>query len=360
MSGAKKYAAIKYTLALVETAYLFVLLFVFCLSGSSGWLAQKIHAAIPAKHPAIAVFFAAIYGLYAILDFPLHFYGSFVIERKFSLSAQKFGSWLIDQIKAGVLAFVISLILLEAFYYILDTHAHIWWILISAFWIFVSIVLAKLTPLVIIPLFFRYKKLERQSLRERIVGLAERMQVKIIDVFEIDFSRKTLKANAGFVGVGKTRRVVLADTLKERYTDDEIEVILAHEFAHYRLGHLMKMIFLNSAFILLSFFVIYKTSVPVLGWFGYGSLADIAAMPVVFMYLVIFGLITQPFQNYVSRCFERDADALALKVTGLRDAFISLMNKLASQNLSDRTPHLVIKFFFFDHPPIDERIKSAG
>jgi len=360
MPDAKRYAAIKYALALIETAYLFILLFAFCVFGFSDWLAQKVCAVIPLKYPAAAVFLAVICSFYAILNFPLHFYNSFAIERKFSLASQKFGSWLVDQIKAGVLAFIISVILLEAFYYVLATYTHTWWILISAFWIFISIVLAKLAPLVIIPLFFKYKKLKKPSLRERIVSLAGKMQVKIIDVFEIDFSRKTLKANAGFVGIGKTRRVVLADTLKDRYTDDEIEVILAHEFAHYRLGHLMKMVFLNSAFILLSFFVIYKTSVPVLGWFGYSSLADIAAMPVVFMYLIISGLITQPLQNYISRRLERNADALALEVTGLREAFISVMDKLASQNLSDRKPHPLIKFFFFDHPPIDERIKAAG
>ena len=264
-----------------------------------------------------------------------------------------------DQIKTVAIGYIISIILMASFYYILKHFQYSWWWVVSLAWIFFSLILARLTPVVIIPLFFKYKKLSDDALRIRIMRLADKMKVKILDVFEIDFSKKTLKANAAFVGAGKTRRVILADTLKDKYSEDEIEVILAHEFAHYKLKHLLKLILINSLATILAFYFIFKTSAYVLGLFGLSSLLDVAALPVIIMYLVLFGIIMQPFQNYVSRCLERNADNMALSVTGLKEAFVSMMEKLSAQNLADPDPHPVIKFFFFDHPPVSERINMA-
>jgi len=257
------------------------------------------------------------------------------------------------------LSYLIIFILLCAFYYILKIFPNYWWLAISIFWVIFSLILAKLTPIIIIPLFFKYKRLSDQMLKERIIKLADKMQIKILDVFEIDFSKKTLKANAAFVGVGQTRRVVLADTLKDKYSHDEIEVILAHEFGHYKLRHLLKLIALNSVAIILTFYLIYISHMFTLSLFGFSALSDIAAFPVIFIYFLLSGIIMQPFENYVSRRLEKNADRLALTSTGLKDAFISMMEKLAAQNLADRTPHPLIKFFFFDHPPVEERIAQA-
>jgi STE24 endopeptidase len=281
------------------------------------------------------------------------------LEHKFCLTNQKIIDWFLDQVKAGAIFYLILVILFEAFYYIFRQNPGTWWLIVSIFWIFFSLILAKLVPIIIIPLFFKYKKLSDETLRQRIINLADRVKVKILDVFEIDFSSKTLKANAAFVGWGRSRRVILADTLKDRYSYDEIEVILAHEFAHYKLRHLLKLIFINSSVMVLSFYFIFKTSGYALKLFGLSSLSDIAALPLILIYFVIFGIIMQPFENYISRRLERNADILALKVTGLKEAFISMLEKLSLQNLADRNPKPLIKFFFFDHPPIDERIAMA-
>ena len=220
-------------------------------------------------------------------------------------------------------------------------------------------VLAKLTPVLIIPLFFKYKKLEDETLRQRIFNLAAKMQIKLMEVLEIDLSKKSLKANAAFTGMGKTKRVLLADTLKDKYTLDEVEVILAHEFAHYRLKHIIKLIAANSLITLGLFYLIFKTSVYSLGVFRLNSLEQLSSLPLVFLYFILFGIMAQPLETAISRRFEKKADLLALKVTNGKAAFISLMEKLAEQNLADRSPHPLIKFFFFNHPPIDERIKIA-
>jgi STE24 endopeptidase len=356
---AKRYSAIKYRLAIFNVIYLLILLFLFQALGISRLLKDKISFLVSHNYLAIFLYALAVLISYYILDFPLNLYLSYFLEHKFQLSNQKIKDWLKDQIKAGIITFLIFVILLEAFYFILNKSLNNWWLWVSIFWIFFSLILARLMPILIIPLFFKYRALSDNQLRQRILNLAHKMGVKILDVFEIDFSKKTLKANAAFVGMGRTKRVILADTLKDKYTYDEIEVILAHEFAHYRLRHLIKLIFINSITIILSFYLIYKTSDYVLGRFGLFSLSDISGLPIVLMYFVILGMITQPLENYLSRRFERNADLLALKTTDLKEAFISMMDKLSAQNLADRSPAKIIKIFFFDHPPIDERIEMA-
>lgn len=356
---AKQYSRIKYTLTIIETAYLFVLLFLFVRLGLSTFFARLVSGFMNIGYLVFPSYLALLLILYYLLTFPLNLYHSFIVEHKFQLTNQKFDSWLLDQLKAGLVSYAISLVLFTAYYYILRHNPNTWWIIISLFWIFFSLVLAKLLPLVIIPLFFKYKKLSDDTLKTRIMRLADKMKIKILDCFEIDFSKKTLKANAAFVGWGNTRRVILADTLKDKYSYDEIEVILAHEFAHYQMKHLLKLMLLNSLTTLLVFYLIFKTNIFVLDLFGLSSLSDIAAFPVIIMYLLAFGMITQPLGNYISCRFERNADRQAIRTTGLKEAFISMMEKLSGQNLADRNPHPIIKFFFFDHPPVNERIAMA-
>ncbi|MDD4900230.1 MAG: M48 family metallopeptidase [Candidatus Omnitrophica bacterium] len=356
MNQAKNYSCQRYTLSIIGTFYSLALLIIFAATGLSKVLEQALFGILSKHYLVLPAYLLVISLAYYLLDFPLNFYGSFLLERKFSLSKQKFGNWFSDQLKAGVVSYIIALVLIYAFYYILENNPQYWWLAISLFWIFFSLVLARLTPIIIIPLFFKYKKLSDEDLRSRIMRLAEKMKVRIIDCFEIDFSKKTLKANAAFVGMGKSRRVILADTLKDKYSADEIEVILAHEFAHYRLKHLWKLVIFNSAVTVVLFYLIFKTSNHVLSAFGLNSLSELAALPIILIYFLLFGLATQPLGNFFSRKLEKNADKMALEVTGKKEAFISMMNKLAEQNLADRKPHPIIKFFFFDHPPIDERI----
>lgn len=358
-SQAKRYSNIKYSLAIIDTIYLLLLLSLFQGLGLSKVLASGLAKSVMHNYLVIPAYILIFSLAYYLLNFPLNFYQSFALEHRFRLSNQKIKDWLLDQVKAGIISYLITLILVAAFYYILKRYVHTWWLAVSLFWIFFSVILAKVVPVVIIPLFFKYRPLSDVALRERIINLAKDLKIKILDVFEIDFSKKTLKANAAFVGVGNTKRVILADTLREKYSDDEITVILAHEFAHYKLKHLLKLICINSIAIMLTLFIIFKTYSYALAIFGLSSLSDIESLPVILIYFVVFGIIMQPLENYFSRRLEREADLMSLEVTGLKEAFISMMEKLANQNLADRNPNPCIKFFFFNHPPIDERIALA-
>ncbi|MFA5725535.1 MAG: M48 family metallopeptidase [Candidatus Omnitrophota bacterium] len=355
---AKQYSNIKYTLEITGIIYTLIIIVLFLKSGLSQGLVLALSKSA-LNFLALPLYLLIISLGYYLLAFPLNFYQSYILEHKFSLTTQALADWFKDQLKSGVISYLIRLILVAAFYLVLKYNPETWWLAISIFWIFFSIVLAKLLPVVFIPLFFKYKKLSDEVLRERIIRLAEKMKVKVLDCFEIDLSKKTLKGNAAFVGIGNTRRVILADTLKDKYSYDEIEVILAHEFSHYQLKHLLKLVVVNSCVTLVVFYLIFRTNVYILNLFGLSSLNDLAALPVILIYFIAFGIITQPLEAFISRSFERSADSVALEATGLKDAFISTMDKLSQQNLADRNPHPLIKFFFFDHPPIDERIRMA-
>jgi len=356
---ARRYSSIKYGLAIAETAYLILLLVLFQSLGLSNILAKDIHRLMVNDYFAVLFYILIIYIVYYILNFPLNFYHSFLLEHEFLLSRQNIKDWFFDQLKGGIIFYIISIIGLEVFYFILKHQPRDWWWILSLFWIFSSLILARLTPVIIIPLFFKYKKLSDESLRQRIISLALEMKIKILDVFEIDLSKKTAKVNAGLVGWGATKRVILADALREKYSSDEIEVVLAHEFAHYKLQHLIKLILINVLVTILCFYLIAETNVWFLRFFSLSSLSDIASLPVVFLYLILFAVFMQPLENIFSRRFEKNADLLALKTTAKNEAFVSTMDKLAAQNLADRNPRPIIRLFFFDHPPIDERISYA-
>lgn len=217
---AKRYSFIKYSLSLLDTAYLLILLFIFLASGLSKWLVYAISQIATSHFVTFAFYILVILVGYFLFDLPLNFSRTYLVEHKFCLSKQTLGDWLFDQLKAGLIFYIIGLVMLGVFYFTLGQSPNNWWLAVSLFWIFFSIILAKLTPTVIIPMFFKYKALGDKQLRQRILDLAKKMRVNILNVFEIDLSSKTLKANAAFAGIGKTKRVILADTLKDKYTHD--------------------------------------------------------------------------------------------------------------------------------------------
>jgi len=297
--------------------------------------------------------------LWFLLSFPLNFYQSFLLEHRFGLSTQKPTGWFKDQLISLGLVWVFSLLLLAAFFWTLSRFPGSWWIAISLVWVAANALIARIAPQVIVSLFFKCTKLADEGLRRRILALAEKMELRVLDVFEIDMSAKTVKANAGLVGLGAGKRVVVGDTMLSRYSPEEIEVVMAHEFAHQKLRHMPKLMAVNALASFACFYLIYATNPLFLAAFGLRRLDSLAAIPLVFAYFILFGLATQPAVNYVSRRMERNADLTALRATGGSGAFISAMEKLGSQNLADRDPHPLIKFFFFDHPPLAERIACA-
>jgi len=307
---------------------------------------------------ALAIFLVVFSLLQYALLLPLNFYSGFLLERRFRLSNMSIFTWLTDDVKRGILSLAIFIVFIQALYFFLRNFTGTWWILIAVFYLFATVILAKFAPLFIIPLFYKYYPVSGE-LKKSIIGLSEKCGIKILDVYKIDFSRKTNKLNAAVVGMGATRRVLLADNLIESFTDDEIALVLAHEFGHHKMLHAWKILAFGTLSTFVSFFVLYLVSSRVAASLGAEHVYSIKIFPafMLILFLVMFAL--GPLQNGFSRRLERGADLFALKVTRNRDAFISLMRKLAERNLADPNPPKLVKFLFYDHPPISERIQLA-
>lgn len=355
----RKYWRLKYGSSIAETAYLLVILWVFIASGLFRSVAAGVRTVAPDFWVGLALFMLILSAGRYLLAFPLHFFRSFILEHEFALTRQSVADWFKDQAKAVSLSYCLSVFLAALFYSLVKWQPRDWWWLAGLVWILVSLVLARLAPVAIIPLFFKYRPVLDEALRCRITALARKMGVAVTDVFEINLSRTTAKANAALVGWGKTRRVILGDTLRDAYTTEEIEAVLAHEFAHQKLGHMIRMLVSGACVILAGLYVFWRLWGVIFDLAGVSGLTDLAGLALIAAYFFVLGIVAQPFENLYSRRMEAAADRLALSATQNPQAFISLMEKLAAQNLADRAPGPLARLLFFDHPSVEERIAMA-
>jgi STE24 endopeptidase len=235
----------------------------------------------------------------------------------------------------------------------------LWWLYFGLAAAAAAVVLARLAPVVIFPLFYRFSRLEDGEIAERISGLLRSRNVGFEGIYSFNMSRDTKKANAGFAGMGRGKRIILSDTLVKEFTPGEIAVIFAHELGHYQLMHLWKGLGLTIGIILLSFYLCGQAYAATVAAMGFAGLHEIPAIPILILYLSVFGFLIMPATNAFSRAHEREADRYALEATGDAASFISSMERLADMNLSDRDPHPAVEFLFHGHPSIRKRIAFA-
>ncbi len=315
------------------------------------------HAMIhPAQTALYMVFF--FNGLY-VLSLPLHFYSGFFLEKKFSLSTQNLAAWLVDESKRYALSFLFFVSVATAWYELLVRFPHSWWVWSSIGWLFLTLFLARILPTVLIPIFYPMKALPPGELKTRLLALCKRCGVKILDIYEIGLSKKTKKANAALVGIGKSRRIVIGDTLLDDFTTEEIEMVLCHEIGHHAKKHILKSFAVSGVITTIGFYLFFLLSEKWVVWMHAESLGDLALFPSIAFLSSLAAFLILPAQNGFSRSMENEADAYALRFYPLREVFTSLMNKLAVKNLADPNPHPWIEFLLYDHPSIRKRIAYA-
>lgn len=312
-------------------------------------------------HPAAAVFFYFLFfSLYFfVLEFPLAFYSGHVIERRFGLSNQSLRSWLGEELKRELLSFLFFLALVEALYFFLRTLPQTWWLVAWAGWLGVTVLLGKFWHLLILPLFYKSVRLNEGVLRSKILEFVRKNGFSVRDVYVVNLSKSTRKANAAFTGLGSTRRVLLADTLVENFTPNEVESVVAHELGHARKRHVLKGILYNT---LTSFAVFYVAQGVLNAWsepLGFDGPHDIAAFPLLGLVAFAMGLFLMPLGNLYSRHHETQADDFALAQCPDRSVFVSALEKLGRMNLADFEPHPIIEFFLYSHPSLGKRIRRA-
>jgi STE24 endopeptidase len=220
--------------------------------------------------------------------------------------------------------------------------------------------MANLAPVLLLPLFFKFKPVENQDLQSRVERLARRTNTAVCGIFEWALGEKTRKANAAVVGWGNTRRIIVSDTLLENFSGEEIEVIMAHELCHHVKNHIWKGLALQSVLTFIGFYVAHKALPPLSLHFGFREVADIANFPLLALVISAASLLILPLVNSFSRRLETQADLYALDITGDALGFVSSMEKLAEINLANKAPNKFIEFVFYSHPCVEDRIKLAA
>lgn len=362
LQEAIKYQRAKNTLYFADQGYGILFLALFLFLGISAFLRRQIEK-ITKKRFWVVAFFTILFLIIAfVVGFPSSYYG-FSLEHKFGLSNQTFSGWFGEQLLALAVMAVIVLIAVEGIYLALKKAPRTWWIYVSVVFIIFTIVLVNLAPILIMPLFNVYTPLPEGELRDRLVKLSAKANVEVGDIFTMDMSKQTKKANAMFTGLGNTKRIVLGDNLVDEFTTDEIEVVIAHEMGHNLLRHIWQGILFAAVLAAIGFFIIHLTGPRVINRFKnrlkIENMADVASLPLILLIFSIYSIITMPIGPAFSRHMERQADKFALDMTQNKEAFISTMNELAYMNLSDPNPSPVIEFLLYDHPPISKRIKFA-
>ncbi len=354
---AKEYSRIKIWLGIAGTVLFFCFTLAVLLTGFSGKLEELVRGLTLNDYPVLLLFTAAFGALEAAVSFPLGYYSGFYLEHKYHLSNQTFLYWIWEGVKGMLVSIPIAVPVLLAFYYCLRNFQELWWLPVGAMFFFVSVVLARLAPTLIFPLFYKFKPVEEGALRDKILALCKKVGMKVEGVFVFDMSKNTKKANAAFAGIGKSKRIILGDTLVANFTDEEIETVFAHELGHYKLRHISKMMIVGTASTFLGLYLTARLYEASLSWFGFSSIDRIAALPLLTLWLGLYSIVTGPLTNALSRAHERQADQYAIKLTANKQAFTNALRKLAKTNLADIAPHPVVEFLFYGHPSIEKRVR---
>ena len=355
---AKKYNNIKLTIGITKAVVSFILILLFVWLGYSQKLENYLAASIENKYLLFLVFLFVLGIFSSILFAPVNFYTGFYLEHKYQLSNQTFGKWILENLKSSLVSLVIGIPLMLVFYFTLNQFGDLWWLLFAIVLFFFSVVLAQIFPVLILPIFYKLTPIDNEELKTKVQSLASDAGIKIENIYKFNMSKNTKKANAAFTGLGKTKRIILGDTLIDNYSNEEIETVIAHELGHYKRKHIIKNIIIGTVTSFLTLFLIaflYKNS---LGWFDFYSITQIAALPLLALWSMLIGLIQSPLGNILSRKFEYEADEYAIDSTKMPKEFINTLEKLTEQNLGDKEPHPFVEWFFYSHPSIKNRINA--
>lgn len=356
----KRYNNIKLAVGITEGILTFFIILLFVVSGLSNSLEQYLSKFISNIYFQFMAFATITAAVISLLFFPFSYYSGFYIEHKYKLSNQTFFKWIWENFKAMIVSIVIGLPILLFFFYVINKFGQWWWLPLAIGLFFISVILARLVPIIILPIFYKVTPLENESLKSKIENLASMAGLKVQNIYSFNMSKNTKKANAAFTGLGKSKRILLGDTLLNNYTEDEIESVIAHELGHYKKKHIIKNLLIST---FTSFFTLYLLASLYSGslsWFGFTKIEQISALPLLTLWGMLIGLILSPITNVISRKFEYEADEYAVVSTNKVSAFISVLEKLTEQNLGDKDPHPFVEWFFYSHPSIHKRISALN
>ena len=353
---AKKYEKENRLIGLCGSFLSFAFILVFYFSGFSHFLAN-LNISFTWTFLSYLVVFLS---LTTIIGLPLGYYSGYIHEHKWGFSNYTPKTWAIDQLKSFVVSLMLLPLLLGLLFWVFAEFSDTWWLVAGIATTLVSIIFVTLFPVIILPIFNKYDPIEDDKLTSQLSDILNKAGLRPSGFFKQDMSRQTKKENAFLAGMGKTRRVVIADNLLTHMSVPEITSVIAHEVGHYRFSHLPKNIVIGTIQQLITFYllnIIMRTLFPE---FLTSNTANLALFPIFGLIMgLLSGLLFGPLNNLLSRFFERQADQTSLELFPDKDAFQKAMAGLANRNLSNAYPEWWVKFLYYSHPPIGERLAFA-
>lgn len=334
----------------IELAVLFLLLPLLV-----GWLTvMNVHIIGQAL-----IFFTALAIISGMASLPFDLYHTFVLERKYGFSTITWKLWLIDLFKSIIISGILMTIIVSALMAFITYLPKSWWFWGWAFFTLFQMVLLWLYPVLIAPLFNKFEPIKDGALKEKITALLSKAGFQAKGIYQVDEGKRSKHTNAYFTGIGKTKRIVLYDTLLSSHTHEEILSVLAHEIGHWKKKHIIKQLgFMIAASLILFYFVYWMIAWPPLfSAFGMTQNPIYAGVFLVSLYFSALGFFLSPLGTAVTRRFEREADKMAFELTGTAKPMISALKRLAKDNLSNLHPHPWYVRFYYSHPPLVERIE---
>jgi len=353
------YKETNYKFGLLTTTFSFALTLSFLFFGGFEWI-DIIARSFSDNTIVIALIFFGIIMIGSdLISTPFAYYSTFVIEEKFGFNTSTKKLFLMDKLKGWIMMAVLGGAILALIIWFFEWAGSNFWIYAWIVMALVSLIMNLFYSKLIVPLFNKQTPLEEGTLKSKIESYAQKVGFELKNVFVIDGSKRSTKANAYFSGFGKEKRVTLYDTLIDDLSEDEIVAVLAHEVGHYKRKHI---IFNLVTSVLLGGFTLFVLSLfintPEV------SLAIGVSIPSFHAALIGFGILYSPISeltglvmNYMSRKFEYQADDYA-KSTFAADPLITSLKKLSKNSLSNLTPHPAYVFMHYSHPPLIARIKN--
>jgi STE24 endopeptidase len=329
------------------------------LSGFLPWLVRTISLWKYGQIVSGLIFFAILSIFTNLLRVPFSLYETFVIEERYGFNVMNLKTWISDLLKSLLLAALLGGLVLTLLLALVIHGGETWWVwawmLVGAF----ELVMLWLFPVVILPLFNKFEPIENKELEERIRTLIEKVGLRAKGIFKMDESKRSKHTNAFFVGIGRTKRIVLFDNLLASHTEEEILSVLAHEAGHWKKRHILRMLIPLEILSFVSFYVVAKF----LNWpllyqtFGFQEPIVYVGLFLIGAFISLLGYFAQPLESAVSRKFEREADDFALRLMETAEPMRLALKRLAADNLANLSPHPLYAWFYYSHPPLVERIE---
>ncbi len=359
LSRIRDYTVARTRIGLWEDLSQGALVLAVLFSGLIPWLSGLLEARQLGLVPAGIIFCFCIGAIMGAAGVPFDLYRTFVIERRFGFSTITLRLWLADFAKTALISAVLGGCLLAALFALIGAAPHTWWLWMWGFYAVFQLLMTVLYPLIIAPLFNKFEPLDDPLISGGVMGLMGKAGLKAKGVYRVDALKRSRHSNAYFTGLGRSRRIVLFDSLLSSHAPDEILAVLAHEIGHWKKGHVR--VQLIGAF-LISLAVLYGAYL-LLGWPPlYASFG--ITHPVPYAGLLLLSLLAQPVAFFlsplagmISRAFERQSDDFALALTGKSEALIRALKRLSTDNLSNLHPHPLYAWFYYTHPPLVARIE---